>query len=146
MSSVDDAVTALVSLFSTVAPAAQIIDGPIEGVTIVEQQVVVVGDGEIPGIAEFDSMSTTTTTEDYIIPVVASVSIPGYNMQAAREARTALYETLKSAVLSNPSLGTGLGGSLQGFPTGEFRFQQLPTENGRNAAVRFGIKVMATNT
>jgi hypothetical protein len=146
MSSVDAAVTALISVFTTAAPNAQIIDGPIEGVTIVTDEVVVVGDGDIEGTAEFDSMSSTTTTEEYVVPVAASVSIPGYNMQTARNAAIVLYETLKAAVITDPTLGAVLGSTFHGFPTGEWRVQQLPTENGRNVAVRFNIQIMATNT
>jgi hypothetical protein len=146
MSTVDAAVAALVAVAGVAAPSAQIIDGPIEGVTVTQDGVIVVGDTEIIGTAEFDSMSSTTTTENYVVPMVASVSLQDTSMSAARNAAVVLYETVKAAIVADPTLGLGLGASFHGFPTGEWSVQQRAEGNGRNAAVRFGVAVMATNT
>lgn len=146
MSTVDAAITGLLTLFAAAAPAAQIIDGPIEGVSIVEPEVVVVGGEDIVGTSEFDSMSATTTTEQYDVPIIASVSLAGNSMSAARNAAIVFYETLKAAVIADPTLATGLGASFQAWPTGDWSVQQRADENGRNAAYRWNVHVMATNT
>lgn len=146
MSAVDTAVTALVAVFGTATPTAQIIDGPIQGVAIIEREVVVVGGEDIIGTSEFDSMSATTTTEEFDVPIIASVSIPGNSMSAARNAAIQFYETLKAAVIADPTLGTGLGASFQAWPTGDWSVQPRADENGRHAAYRWSVHVMATNT
>jgi hypothetical protein len=146
VSTVDAAIAALVTVAGVAAPNAQIVDGPLEGVTIIHDQVVVVAYTEIAGTAEFDSLSSTTTTENYVVPMAASVSLQTPVMSEARNAAIALYETVKAAIIADPTLGLGLGTTFHGFPTGEFSVVQRPIENGRNATVRFGVAVMATNT
>lgn len=148
MSSVDAAVTALVSLFTTTAPppSVQVIDGPPDTASLMGQQVVAVGDQEITGTSEFDSYASVTMTEDYVIPVTISVSIPGSSMSVARNAAIGLYEILKAAVIAAPGLGISSDGSFRAFPTDAWSLPQMADENGRNAAFRFGIRVIATNT
>jgi hypothetical protein len=57
-----------------------------------------------------------------------------------------LYETLKAAVVANPGLGISSDGSFRAFPVEGWSLPQMADENGRNAAFRFGIRVIATNT
>jgi hypothetical protein len=146
MSSIDAAVTALVAVFATAAPGVQVIDGPPDVASVIGQQVIAVADQEIIGISDFDSLAMTTMTEDYVIPVTVSVSIPGSSMSAARNAVIALYETLKAAVVANPGLSISSDGSFRAFPVEGWSLPQMADENGRNAAFRFGIRVIATNT
>lgn len=147
MSSVDAAVTALVAVFTTAAPppATLVVDGPPEAASLTGQQVVAVG-AEITGTSEFDSMAPVATTEDYIVPVTVSVSLPGNSMSVARNAAIALYETLKAAVIANPTLGLASDGSFYAVPTGTWSLPQQADENGRHAAFRWGVHVIATNT
>jgi hypothetical protein len=144
VSSIDSAVAALVALFTTAVPTAQVVDGPPDAASLTGQQVVAVGDQEITGTSEFDSMALVTTTENYIVPITVSVSLPGNSMSAARNAAILLYETLKAAILVDPSLG--FGPSFQASPTGEWSLPQQADENGRHAAFRWGVHVIATNT
>lgn len=146
MSSVDAAVTALVTVFTAAAPSIQVIDGPPDVASLIGPQVVAVGDQEIFGTSDFDSMAMVTMTEDYVIPVTVSVSLPGTSMSAARNAVIGLYETLKAAVIADPGLGISSDGSFRAFPVDAWSLPQQADENGRNAAFRFGIRVIATNT
>ena len=145
MSTVSAVKTALVSLLTTACPDAQVIDGPPDASALNGVQIISVG--RVSGTRELNSLSGSTSEERYVVDLVASVSLPGTEMQAPRDLAMDLYEAAELAIREYAGgANLGLGDGIQALPTGAFELDEQADENGRHAAVRFGVAVIATNT
>ena len=142
MSSVPAVLAALVTLATATLPNSQVINGGIGTATTTTGRFLLVGDDEILIERQFDSMSNVTFSEEYVVPLTVGADLPGTDQAAADTQALADYETFLQAVADHPQGPTlGLGDGVSVLPVGSHRFVRLADENGRHAAVRFGVRV-----
>lgn len=146
-STIPAVLAALVTLGQATLPDWQVINGPLGSVTTTGGRLLMVGEGDVTGRRDLDSMSLGTTSEQYVVSMVANVDLPGTDQTAADSAAMAAYTALEAAVRLFPGGPTlGLSVVLQALPTGDFSLTRIADENGRHAAVRFTILVYAQTT
>lgn len=140
--------TALTELAkATLGADWQVINGPVRSITVTKERMLLIGDEPVSGRRDLDSMSLLTTAEQYTVPLVANVDLPGTDQGAADAAALAAYEAIEAAVRTHPDgPNLGLGDSIQALPTGEFSLQRQADDDGRHAAVRFSIFIFAQTT
>jgi hypothetical protein len=149
VSTVSAVLAALTTLAGATLSGWQAINGPVGSITSTEDRLIAVGAEEVVGDRQFNSMTGQTTSERYVVPVVLSVSLPGTDQQAADAIVLAAYDLFERAVREFPGgsdLSLSASGVQQALPTGEFRLNRQADENGRHAAVRFTVAVIAQNT
>ncbi len=159
MSSVPAVLAALAALGAATLPNSQVINGGLGSITITQPHLFLVGDEAVEIERDFDSMSTVTMSEEYVVPLTITVDVPGTDQTVADNAAFADYEAFMQAVLDHPSghtLGLEAAGVISVLPAGAFgprggsgtshRFQRLADENGRHAAIRFAVRVYAQIT
>lgn len=150
MSTVGSVLAALTSLASTTLPgtlppgwtgdAWQVINGPLTSVTVRADLIALIGDGDVVG----EPMSVSVPGENYLVPVTFSASLPGTDQLAADDLAMDAMAAFRTAVREWPTKPPlGVVGVLQAFPLEDFRFQRASTEEVRNAAVRFDIRITA---
>ena len=147
MSTVPAVKAALVSLLTTALPSTQVIYGPATSVTVTEDRLLTVG--KVTGDRQFNSMTGQTTSERYTVELVASVDLAGTSQQAADELVLADYAAAELAIREysgGSDLGLAASGVQQVLPTGEFELVEQADADGRHAAVRFSVAVIAQNT
>lgn len=147
MSSIPDVLDKLVELGSEILPNSQVIYGPPASVTTLDDRVLVVADRPVRAVAELDSMSLDSSSENYVVPMAVSVDVAGTDQRTAVLAAIADYEAMEKAIREHP-LGPslGLGEPTHVLPTGDFELQQRADDNGRHAAVLFSVQVYAQIT
>ncbi len=145
--SIPTVLAALVTLGQATLTGWQVINGPLGSVTTTTGRLLVVGEGDVTGRRDLDGMSLDTTLEAYVLSLVANVDLPGTDQQAADTLALAAYAAMETAVRGYPGGPTlGLPGVVQALPTGDFALMRKADENGRHAAVRFTVAVLAQNT
>ena len=112
---------------------------------------VIGGDPETPieGERQLDSLSGTTSHEDYVVPLVVSASISGTDQTAADALALADWAAMEVAIREYPGgadLGLAAQGVLSVLPIGPFTMPRYSTSDGRSTAVKWGIRVRAQNT
>ncbi len=147
MTTIPAVLAALTALAADTLPGWQIINGPVGSVTTTGSQLVLVGDEIIPGRRDLDSMSLETSSEQYTVPMMVNVDIAGTDQLQADGLALAAYESLERAIREHPAGPTlGLPGVLQALPLDDFSLRRQADENGRHAAVRFSVFILAQNT
>jgi len=147
MSSTVAAVKAtLQSVLAAAVPDAQVIYGPRSGVTITTDLVMAIG--RVTGTSVLDSMSVATREERYVVEVDVSASLRAVDQRDADDKALTAYAAAESAIRTFPGSALGLeaAGVMSALPTGEFQLAELADEDGRHAAVRFGVAVYAQTT
>jgi hypothetical protein len=147
VSSIPAVKAALVSILSAALPDTQVIYGPSTAVTTTSSRILTVG--RVTGRRESDSIGLATTREEYTVELVASVDLASTSQQSADELVLADYAAAELAIReypAGPTLGLEAAGVLQAVPFGEFELSELADGDGRHAAVRFGVDVIAQNT
>lgn len=147
MSSIPAVKAKLVSLLTTALPNTQVIYGGTGTVTTTGPRILLIG--RASGTRQPDSMSLDTSSEQYVIELVASVDLAGTSQQAADEMALDDYAAAELAIREysgGGDLGLAASGVLSALPTGAFDLEEQADENGRHAAVRFGVAVIAQNT
>jgi hypothetical protein len=149
MTTIPVVLAALTTLGGTILTGWQAINGPPGSVTTTEDRLLFVGDEEIVGDRQFNSMTGQTTSERYTVPVALSVSLPGTDQLAADALALDAYKLFEVAIREYPGgsdLGLSAAGVQEALPTGEFRLTRRATDDGRHAAVRFFVQAKAQNT
>jgi hypothetical protein len=134
--------TALVTLFQAALPNSQVIYGPRDNASVISGRVVVVGSDDTEFDVQPDSLGMSTS-EEYILPCVLSVSLPGSDQNEADTQAFDDYAACRDAVSADPSLA---GAGVFAYPLGVNRHHPVADSNGRSAAVFFGIQVHSQNT
>jgi len=134
---------ALVQRLKVALPDTQVIYGSSGSVTTRGDRVVVVG--KTIGRRDPDSMDSQTYSEDYTVEIVISVSISAYDMRTAEELALGDYAAADASIRSSSSQNLGLGsnGVQRAMPDGSFECFEQADNDGRHAAVRFFIHVLA---
>ena len=146
MSSVPAVLAALTALGSATLPDRQVINGGTDAEPITRERFLLVGDEEFDIEEDFDSMSTETSSEQYVVPCTAGADLSGTDPMQATAAAFADYRTFRQAVLQHPSghtLGLEADGVISVLPVGTRRFVRRSDQNGKHAVVRFGFRVYA---
>lgn len=143
MSTIASVKAALVALARSALPTdVQTIYGPATTATTMADAVVTVG--TVLGVSDLDSLSGSTTTEDYTVEVTLSVTLPGADtQQTATEAALAYWLTLKAAVLAYPGRQLGVSGVMDAVPVGDFELTEYAGDFGRSAALKTAIRIKA---
>jgi hypothetical protein len=132
---------ALVAVVRAAVPDAQVVYGPATGVSLDADKLITVG--TVTGVSELDSLSATTTAEDYRVDVIFSFTLPGADtQQLVTQTVLADWLAVKAAVLASQDLG--VAGVLAARPTGDFRLTETADPGGRNAALVTGVQVRAS--
>jgi len=139
---------ALQALGIATLTSAQTIQGPTTSVTTTTGRIFVIAGEPIVISRDFDSMAVGTTQEDYLVPLVWSVDMPGTDMGAAIDAVTADYTAMELAIREYPGMDLGLSASgvLSAKLFGDAQLQPFAGDFGRSAAVRAALRVQAQNT
>ena len=154
---VDDVKAALVALaettFAADAAPVSVIYGPRTATTVTEDRLVSVqGIGPGQGTRTADSLAgdgaAETASEAYVLTVVCSADLQGAGdetQQAATQGALDLWTRLTAAVRAVPGRDLGLAavGVQLAVPDSGFELAERADENGRQAAVRWGLRVMA---
>ena len=149
---VDDVKAALVALaettFAADAAPVSVIYGPRTATTVTEDRLVSVQG--VTGTRDADSLGgdAETVTEVYVLTVVCSADLQGAGdeaQQAATQAALDLWRRLTAAVraVADRDLGLAASGVQLAVPDSGFEVVERADENGRQAAVRWGLRVMA---
>jgi hypothetical protein len=132
---------ALVALFRATFPTDTTVTyGPKGTATYTENNVITVEGAA--GTVEVASLNMRER-EDYVIPVAVSVTIPSGSMQAAVEAADAMWATAKAALRNPPGGSLNVTGVASIQPIGGFELTETPSSDAPNAAIRFGVHVLA---
>src|SRR5829696_1153708 len=120
MSSVPAVLAALAALGSaTLSADVQVVNGSVGSVTFTKEQYFLIGDDEIPVEREFDSMSTVTTSEVYVVPLTCGADLQATDQALADAAADTIYEAMLTAILGHPAGPTlGLGDGISVLPIG----------------------------
>ena len=146
MSSVPVVLAALAELARATLPQSQVINGGESSVETTTGRLLLIGDDEIVIERQFDSMSTASTSEEYVVPLRAAVDLATRKQTDADAQAFADYEALVQAILdhpSGPSLGLEASGVLSVLPVGSHRFGRTADPDGRQSTVRFTVRVYA---
>lgn len=149
MSTIPAVISALVALVESTldTDAWQITDGPPDVETQRAQRLVAVGDDEIISPTDFDSLGASGMSERYTVPWTVSVNLPGADtLPTARAEALAAHEEIREAILQVGDLGLAAQGVLSALPTADRRVQQFAVPEGRSAAIRSGLDVIAQLT
>jgi hypothetical protein len=103
-----------------------------------------IGDEDFEIEREPDSLAGVTATEDYVVPCRVVADVPGADQSIADAQAYADYEAMESAIFGNPHLGLSAGFSLHATIIATQTFRRFADQNGRHAAVRFGVHIFAT--
>jgi hypothetical protein len=139
MSTIPAVKAALLTLFTAALPDAQVIYGPRGNAEFTKPSIVEVGGAR--GTIGTPSLGLREDA-DYVIEVTISVTIPSGTQQAATEAADVLWAAAK-ATLRNPPGGSLHMPGVSVQPIGEFELTETPSPDGPNAAIRFGVHVLA---
>jgi hypothetical protein len=143
VSTVPDVKAALVAIFTAALPSADVLYGPRQGVTITKPNIVTVGNAL--GILGQASLNLREA-EDYTIEVTVSASLPGADTQQdVTEVADALWTAARQAIRNPPGGTLAIAGVQSVQPTGEFELTETATSEVRNATIRFGVRVTASN-
>jgi hypothetical protein len=149
VSSIPAVLAALKTLGEATLAGWQGINGPLGSVTTTTGNLIVVGDDDVVGDRQLDTMGVGTASETYSVPIVVNVDVPAAtDQQVADTLALNAYDSLERAIrehASGPNLGLPAW-VRSALPTGEFRLMRRSDENGRHAAVRFYVNVYAENT
>jgi hypothetical protein len=137
---------ALVGKLAAALPNVQVIYGSSAGVTTRQDRVIVVG--KTRGRRAPDSLGELSYSEDYTVEIVVSTSIGTSGMKPAEEVALADYADADAAIRSFTNFDLGLGGYgvQHALPEGDFECFEQADGDGRHAAVRFTIHVLAQPT
>lgn len=141
---------ALVADLDNLLPLTQVIDGPREAVTTMTERVLTVGARIYDASREDDSMDGSTSAEQYTVEMVNSVSLAGADtLDDAVALVLADYAQAEQYIREYPGgqeLGLLAGGVLQVAPSRDFELVKRADENGRHAALRWGVRIYAQVT
>jgi hypothetical protein len=143
VSSIPAVLAALVALAESTLNSDewQVLNGTRNSVTVTKDRMLAVGDGDIVGTAEPEIPALDS--EDYMVPLSATVSFPGTDQTLADAEAIEAYEAVRDAVRASNKLGLVAQGVFMVFPAGEIRMQRQADENGRHTSVRFEVRVKA---
>lgn len=151
MQSVGAVKAALVELlratYADDAEPVQVTDGPVG--TEVTRGPRLVEVGEVTGTDELDSMGLGSTADTYVVTITASVTLQDpEGMRTAREAALDLWDRGRTVVREHPTgdLGLEASGVLGARPSRDWRLFEFPLQQGRSAAVRWGVQIVAQAT
>jgi hypothetical protein len=137
------AVTAGTTIAGQPAPT-QVIYGPREAAAQVGPLVLSIGPTR--GMKRLDAMTLASTEERYTQTLTASCSLAGADsQQLAVETACQVWQLVEAWLRANPTLA-GTAGVLQALPAEEFELIVQADEDGRHAAMRFGVAIVAQTT
>ena len=149
MSTIPAVLAALASLGASTLTSAQVVNGDLGNVTVTSNRLLLVGDDEIQITRDLDSLSATTTSEQYEVPCTLSADVAGTDQTVADAMVFADYAALELAVreyAGGPDLGLRAQGVFSVLPLGIHSLRRMGDGDGRHAAVRFRFRVYAQNT
>ena len=147
-STIGPVLAALATLGTATLPTFQVVSGSDASAALLTGRVLAVADQPVTGTSALDSMDVGTRTEQYVVPLVVAVSLPGADTQsAAITAAMDAYAAMESAIREYPGgPNLGLGEGVNAMPVGGFEMRPTATEQGRRPAVRFSVAVFAQTT